>query len=68
MARKEIRVMVTTRLIIEVEEDADVDEILSNMDYNFDISESDMSVAKMVDTDIEDWEVSERNQDGSWSE
>lgn len=68
MAKRQIRVMVTTRLIIEVEDSTDVEEVLQNMDYNFDISESNMSEATMVDTDIEDWEVSERNEDGSWGE
>jgi len=55
MSRK-IYVNVTTRLIIEAEEDVEVTEVLENMDYNF-ISQTDN--ADIVDTEIKDWEVTD---------
>lgn len=55
MAERKVYVNVTTRLIIEVSEGQDVDEVLQNMDYNFTASDSDD--ATIVDTEIEDWEI-----------
>jgi hypothetical protein len=55
MARK-VYVTVTTRLIIEMEEGIEVNEVIQEMDYNF-TSKTDN--AEIVDTEITDHEVTD---------
>ena len=52
---KKVYVEVTTRLIINMDEDETVDEVMENMDYEFTTSPN--SGADVVDTEIRDWEV-----------
>lgn len=53
MARK-VYVDVKVRLIIRAEEGQDIDEVLTNMDYNFTSNSDD---AEIEDTEITDWDV-----------
>lgn len=53
MARK-MYVIVSTRLIIEAEENVTLDDIISDMDYNF-ISQTDG--AEIVDTEIREYNL-----------
>lgn len=53
MARKAY-VDVTVRLIIRAEEGQDIDEVLTNMDYNFTSNSDD---AEIEDTEITEWDV-----------
>ena len=46
---RKVYVEVTTRLIIRMDDDADLDDILSNMDYEFSSNND--------DADIEDMEI-----------
>ena len=55
MARK-VYVQVTTRLILNMEEGIDVDEVMQDMDYNF---QSNTGGADIEDTEIRDWEVTD---------
>lgn len=55
MARK-VYVNVTTRLIIEVEEGVEIDDVIQDMDYNF-TSKTDN--AEIVDTEIREHEVTD---------
>lgn len=51
---RKVYVNVTTRLIINMDEGADVGDVVSEMDYNF-LSGTDE--ADIVDTEIRDYEV-----------
>jgi len=53
---KKVYVEVTTRLIISMDEDVEVSEVISEMDYNFD---SQTDGADIVDTEIRDFEVTD---------
>ena len=53
MARK-VYVNVTTRLILDMDEGIPVDEVISEMDYNF-VSKTEG--VDIVDTEIQDYEV-----------
>jgi hypothetical protein len=54
MARK-VYVKVTVNLTIVADEGQNVDEVLTNMDYNFTASDSDD--ADITNTEIADWEL-----------
>jgi len=47
---------VITRLIIDMDEGIEVDEVLENMDYDF---TSSTDGAEIVDTEIMEWEVTD---------
>ena len=51
---KKLYVYVSTRLVIEMEDDVEIDEVLQDMDYNF---TSTMDEAKITDTEIQDWHI-----------
>jgi len=55
MARK-IYVTVTTRLIINADDDQNISDVLSEMDYDF---TSNTDGADIVDTEILNWEVTD---------
>jgi len=55
MSRK-VYVRVITRLIIDMDEGIEVDEVLENMDYDF---TSSTDGAEIVDTEIMEWEVTD---------
>ena len=52
---KKVYVEVTTRLIINMDEDCTVEEVIENMDYEFTASKS--TNADIVDMEIRDYEV-----------
>lgn len=52
---KKVYVEVTTRLVINMNEDETVDEVMENMDYDF--TASDSTGADVVDTEIRDWDI-----------
>lgn len=52
---KKITVDVTTRLVIHLSDDLDVNEVLENMDYSFTAAYSDD--AYIFETEITDWEI-----------
>ena len=56
MSRK-VYVDVNVRLIINVDEGQDVEEVLENMDYDF--MASPRSNADIVDTEIKEWEITD---------
>jgi hypothetical protein len=51
---RKVYVVVTTRIVIETNDNVEVTEVLQDMDYNF-ISKTDG--ANIVDTEIREWEV-----------
>lgn len=53
---RKIYVTVTAKLIVRADDGVDVDDVLSDMDYNF---SSQTEGAQIEDTEIEDWEVTD---------
>ena len=53
---KKVYVNVVTRLIIHADEDANIEEVMENMDYNFTSNNDD---ADIEDTEIQSWEVTD---------
>ena len=54
MADRKVYVEVTTRLIIRADQGQDIDEVLENMDYEFN---STHDTAEIEDTEITAWEI-----------
>lgn len=52
-----IYVNVTTRLIIDTDNKVSIEDILSDMDYNF---TSQTIGSKIIDTEITDWEITKK--------
>lgn len=52
---KKVYVNVITRVIMEIEKDINIDEVISEMDYNF--IPSNFQNVKFIDTEIVDFEV-----------
>lgn len=53
---RKVYVIVETRLIIHANEGVDIEEVLSNMDYNFvSVSEG----ADIIDTEIREWDITD---------
>ena len=57
MATRKVYVTTTTKLIVELEEGKDINDVLNNMDYSFTLDDSDMEDATILDIEIMDWEV-----------
>jgi len=53
---RKVYVTVTTRLIIHADEGVDMEEVLSDMDYNF---ASTTTGADIVDTEIQTWDITD---------
>ena len=51
MSRK-VYIKVVTRLIVRVDDGQEIDEVMENMDYNFQSDDADVE-----DTEIRNWEV-----------
>jgi len=51
---KKVYVLVTCRLIVNLDEEESFDELMENMDYNF---TSHTDGADIVDTEIREWQV-----------
>jgi len=55
MSRK-VYVLVTTRLIFQVDEGVDINEVLENMEYDF---ENTCEGASLEGMEIKDWEITD---------
>jgi hypothetical protein len=53
---KKVYVEVTTRLIVQMDEDCSVEEVMENMDYEFNYNDYN---ADIVDTEIRDYTVTD---------
>ena len=51
---RKVYVVVTTRIVIEADDNVEITEVLQDMDYNF-ISQTEG--ADIVDSEIREWEV-----------
>jgi len=56
MADRKVYVNVTTRLIIRADEGVDINDVLSDMDYDF---TSQTDGADIEDTEVTNWEVTD---------
>lgn len=54
MASRKIYVNVTVRLIVDIDEKVSIEDVISDMDYNF---SSQTDGAEVAQTDIENWDV-----------
>ncbi len=55
MARK-VYITVTTKIILDMDEGIELDEVMSDMDYNF---KSQTDGVDVVDTEMQDYEVTD---------
>lgn len=60
MAKRMVRAKLEVSILIELDENDDADEFLSEMDYHF-ISNAGFPNSEIIDTEIQDWEVKEVN-------
>ena len=56
MASRKVYLIVTTRLILDIEEGESVSGVMENIDYSFN---PDPQQASLVDQEIRDWEVTD---------
>jgi len=56
MGYRKVYINVTVRLIMDVEEGISIDNVMSDMDYNFTPSDE---TAEIVDTEITEWQITD---------
>jgi hypothetical protein len=56
MGYRKVYVNVTVRLIIQVEEGISLDNVMSDMDYEFTASDE---TANVIDTEITEWQITD---------
>lgn len=60
MAKRMVRAKLEVSILIELDVNDDVDEFLSEMDYQF-VSNAEFPNSEIIDTEIRDWEVKDEN-------